>query len=159
MYTQMSFGQALVYLNAGVPCRRAAWQLSFYPDPGGPGNFVFKQVPSEVPAAVIPKMTSLPQQVKDLVTARGLPLRYDNQFALVDLANNVSGWSPSSADALANDWEALHPFAVAGETVGTAKPSDFAKSCLGANGEAAAIRDARGNSCVNREWEVKPLGT
>lgn len=117
MYTNMSFGQALVYLQAGVPCRRSGWR-PITPAVGAP--FVFKQVPSEVPAAIIPKMTSLPQQVKDLVVARGLPLRYDNQFARVSADNEVSGYAPAPEDLLANDWEAIHPFSVAGETVGTA---------------------------------------
>lgn len=120
MYTNMSFGQALVYLQAGVPCRRSGWR-PITPAVGAP--FVFKQVPSEVPAAIIPKMTSLPQQVKDLVVARGLPLRYDNQFAQVSVDNEVSGYTPAPEDLLANDWEAIHPFSTASETVGTAVPN------------------------------------
>lgn len=85
-------------------------------------TFVFMQVPSEVPAEIIPKMTSLPAAVKAKVQERGLPLRYQNQMAIVHPDNNVYGWVPSPTDALECDWIIHEPHVTAGETVGTGKP-------------------------------------
>lgn len=87
----------------------------------GKGLFVFKQVPSEITIAVVPKMQSLPNAVKeefirryDLATDNGnkmmqnnnplLTIRYDFQLAIVDQENNINGWAPSATDALAGDW-------------------------------------------------------
>lgn len=84
--------------------------------------FIFQQVPSEVPEAIIPKMTSLPAAVKEEVIKRGLPLRYQNQLAIVYPDNSVNGWAPSVSDTLATDWSIHAEFVVAGDTVGTATP-------------------------------------
>ena len=115
-----TFGQAIETMKGGRIVSREEW---------GGKMFLFMQVPSEVPAAIIPRMTSLPDAVKDVVAARGLPLRYQDQFALVHLNNDVCGWSPSPSDALATDWQShdgypqfIEGHLIAGETVGTAKP-------------------------------------
>ena len=78
----------------------------------GKGLFVFKQIPSEVPITVVPKMQSLPEAVKDeflrrTETETNYPfdsIRYNNQLAIVDQANNINGWVPSVSDVLADDW-------------------------------------------------------
>jgi len=82
----------------------------------GKGLFVFQQVPSEIPIAVVPKMQSLPEAVKDefarrtehaFETETNYPfdsIRYNNQLAIVDKENNINGWSPSVTDALSGDW-------------------------------------------------------
>ena len=84
----------------------------------GKGLFVFKQVPSEIPMTVVPKMQSLPENVKEEFIRRadnslsegnnvGYPfdsIRYNNQLAIVDQANNINGWVPSVSDVLADDW-------------------------------------------------------
>ena len=124
MKTNQTFGQAVEAMKQGRLVSREGWN--------GKGMFVFMQVPSEVPAAIIPKMTSLPQAVKDKVIARGLPLRYQNQLAMVYPDNNVYGWLASPSDCLETDWciheaptweEQQHEaaYVVAGETVGSAK--------------------------------------
>lgn len=107
-----TFGQAIEAMKQGKMVSREGWAL---------GAFIFMQVPSEVPAEVIPKMTSLPASVKAKVAGRG-PLRYNNQIAFVGPDNHVCGWSPSPSQALASDWIIHEPYVVAGETVGTAKP-------------------------------------
>lgn len=98
------------------------------PDMGD--SFIFMQVPSEVPMEIISRMTSLPPAVKEKIISRALPLRYQNQFAIVGPDNNAHGWTPNSRDILAEDWR-IHDLgaqpvaeghAVAGETVGTARP-------------------------------------
>jgi hypothetical protein len=111
---QMTFGQAVETMQRGQPVRRSGWNGRFL--------WVFMQVPSEVPAAIIPKMTSLPNSVKQIVAERGAPLRYTNQMAILHADNTINGWAPSVSDALANDWSDEPDFVVAGDTVGTAKP-------------------------------------
>ena len=77
----------------------------------GDFEFIFMQVPSTIPATVVPNMTSLPQSVKDefanrfkfsLVRERGI--RYDNQLAFVNSTNTIVGWAPSVEDVMAEDW-------------------------------------------------------
>jgi hypothetical protein len=98
----MNFGDAIKALREGKMVRRNIH---------GDFEFIFMQVPSTIPAEVVPKMTSLPQAVKDefanrftfsLVRNRGI--RYDNQLAFVNADNRISGWSPSVEDAMAEDW-------------------------------------------------------
>jgi hypothetical protein len=95
----IDFGAAIDALRAGKMAQRIGWN--------GTGMFVFRQVPSKVPSAIVPKMSSLPQAVKDVLVARGGDLQYSNQFALVKEDNTINGWAPSSADALATDWTIL----------------------------------------------------
>jgi hypothetical protein len=98
----MNFGAAIDALKAGKMVRRSAH---------GHFEFIFMQVPSTVPAVVVPGMTSLPQAVKDefanrfdtsATRARGI--RYDNQLAFVTADNRISGWAPSVEDVMADDW-------------------------------------------------------
>ena len=87
----------------------------------GKGLFVFKQIPSEVPISVVPKMQSLPKEVKEeferrynvasdngnMIMANNNPLltiRYCNQLAIVHPDNTINGWVPSVSDVLADDW-------------------------------------------------------
>lgn len=114
MIRNQNIGQATEAMKQGLICSREGWN--------GKGLFVFRQVPSQVPTEIIPKMTSLPEMVKAKVAERGLPLTYQNQFAIVYPDNSVHGWAPSSSDALATDWCIHSNHVTAGETVGTATP-------------------------------------
>jgi hypothetical protein len=114
MKTNQTFGQAIEALKQGKIVSRAGWN--------GKGMFVFRQVPSMVPAEIIPKMTSLPQAVKDVLVRRYAPITYQDQFCRVDPDNSLHGWQPSGGDILATDWEIHDEHVVAGETVGTAVP-------------------------------------
>src|SRR6187431_1280925 len=121
MTTNQTFGQAIEALKQGKIVSREGWS--------GKGMFIFRQVPSEVPVSVIPRMTSLPASVRSKVLERDLPLRYQNQLAIVYPDNNVYGWVASPSDVLESDWcihespaEEIEGHIVAGETVGTAKP-------------------------------------
>ncbi len=53
----LTFGEAIEVLQAGGMIARDGWN--------GSNMFVFKQVPSIINKTVVPKMTSLPQSVKD----------------------------------------------------------------------------------------------
>jgi hypothetical protein len=101
----MTFGEAIKLAKEGKMIQRAGWN--------GHGLFVFMQVPASIPVAtVVPNMQSLPLAVKEefltrekeLVTRDVKTLEYNNQLALVDPSNNITGWSPSTSDALATDW-------------------------------------------------------
>jgi hypothetical protein len=99
----LSFGKAIEALKQGKRVQRKGWN--------GKGLFIFMQVPSEVPMDIVPKMTSLPQAVKDEFEDRKhrgentpTTIKYQNQIALVKPDNEINGWSPSTEDALAEDW-------------------------------------------------------
>tara|TARA_B110000259_G_scaffold92019_1_gene106768 strand:- start:2865 stop:3194 length:330 start_codon:yes stop_codon:yes gene_type:complete len=102
------FGFAIKALKEGKMVQRKGWN--------GKGLFVFMQVPAKIGWETIPKMQSLPQSVKDELDYRfdnepisggNLDISYNNQLALVDVSNNITGWSPSTSDALAEDWVVL----------------------------------------------------
>ena len=102
----MNFGDAIQALNEGKRVQRTGWN--------GKGLFVFKQVPAEISKDIVPKMQSLPQSVKDEFQKRFddpdkqiSAIYYDNQLALVNPTNLITGWSPSTPDALAVDWIVL----------------------------------------------------
>ena len=92
----MNFGEALLALKEGMMIARVGWN--------GKDLFIFRQVPAEINKDIVPSMQSLPQAVKGVFKERGMHIYYSNQLALVDSGNNISGWSPSTADALADDW-------------------------------------------------------
>lgn len=95
----LKFGEAISAAKEGKRISREGWN--------GKGMFVFMQVPSEIEIDIVPRMTSLPETVKSEFIKRGLPLKYSNQFALVRQDNSINGWTPSPADALAEDWSVL----------------------------------------------------
>ena len=92
----MTFGEALEALKNGNKVARQGWN--------GKGMFVFKQVPSNIPASVVPGMTSLPKQVKDEFVKRGSGPNYVNQLAIVKPDNTIDSWVPSVSDLFAEDW-------------------------------------------------------
>ena len=109
----LNFGEAIKALNEGRRVQRLGWN--------GKGLFIFRQVPSQVHIDMVPKMTSLPQSVKDEFIRRKkettsdagnaphnhTPIRYQNQIAMVYPDNNIYSWAPSVNDAFANDWVIL----------------------------------------------------
>ena len=99
----VSFGQAIKALKEGKRVQRQGWN--------GKGLFIFEQVPSVVPSEIVPKMTSLPQAVKDEFVRRfetnesdRQGIKYQNQLAMVYPDNNIYGWVASPSDVLENDW-------------------------------------------------------
>lgn len=94
---QVTFAEAVSALKEGKVVSRYGWN--------GKGMMVFRQVPAEISADIIPKMQSLPQKVKDLLAERGAQsISYDNQLALLTAENRINGWAPSVSDTLAEDW-------------------------------------------------------
>lgn len=110
----VSFGKAIEALKQGKRVARSGWN--------GKGMFIFMQVPSQVDMEIVPKMTSLPQAVKDEFNNRYISsenknnksddrlfynsnsIRYQNQIAIVYPNNNIYGWVASPSDILEEDW-------------------------------------------------------
>ena len=91
-----TFGEAIEALKLGKRVARLGWN--------GKGMFVFKQVPSPIPADIVPRMTSLPQSVKDEFVRREQGPNYVNQMAIVKTDGSVDSWVASSSDTFAEDW-------------------------------------------------------
>jgi hypothetical protein len=97
------FGWAKDQMAKGQMVSRTGWH--------GGDMFVFMQIPAVIPKAVVPKMQSLPQSVKDKFQSRfddekkGIDsISYSNQMGIVFPNNEIKGWAPSVSDTLANDW-------------------------------------------------------
>ncbi len=99
MKTNLNFGFAIEALKLGKRIARKGWN--------GKGMFVFRQVPSPIPAHIVPGMTSLPQAVKDEFIKREQGPNYVNQMAIVKPDGSVDSWVASSSDTFAEDWEIL----------------------------------------------------
>ncbi|SED11109.1 Protein of unknown function [Tenacibaculum sp. MAR_2009_124] len=105
----VDFGEAVKALKEGKRIQRRGWN--------GKGMFVFMQVPSSVPAEFVPKMSSLPETVKEAFSRRfdsmskdlkgDADIRYQNQLAMVYPDNNIYGWLASPSDLLSEDWMIL----------------------------------------------------
>lgn len=101
--SNVNFGIAIEAAKQGKRITREGWN--------GKGLFVFMQVPSVIGKEIVPKMQSLPQAVKDEFVRRFESkeeqidsIYYDKQMCLVNPSNLITGWSPSTSDALSNDW-------------------------------------------------------
>lgn len=97
----LDFGWAITALKAGKLVTREGWN--------GKGMFVFRQVPATIGTDIIPRMQSLPDSCKAVFANRGESINYSNQLALVKADNSINGWAPSTADALAEDWQLFEP--------------------------------------------------
>ncbi len=91
-----TYGEAIEHLRKGGVITRPSWN--------GPNMYVFKQVPSKVPAEIVPKMSSLPEAVKRRMMEDGTSPDYQNQMAIVKPDGTIDSWVASSADTFATDW-------------------------------------------------------
>lgn len=97
-------------INRGLMCRRLSWEID---------RFIFRQVPATIDVRnVVPKMQSLPDSVKAEFAVRHnvqlalagddsvdySQINYTEQIANVDQNNNISNYTPTVSDLLANDW-------------------------------------------------------
>lgn len=94
------FGQALKSLKRGKCVARKEW---------GKGCFVVKQINSEIEAPIVPKMQSLPDHAKDVISKSGNGgIHYCEQCLLVypDDTNAAiaTNYIPDWLDMCANDW-------------------------------------------------------
>ncbi|MEH0154010.1 MW1434 family type I TA system toxin [Limibacter armeniacum] len=104
----MNINQVIEALKEGKMLRRPLWEKDF---------FIFRQVPSEIPQEIVPKMTSLPQPVKDEFVRRFNDLdnhqinsiSYNDQIAHVGFSNLITGYNFSVEDTFAEDWTTYQP--------------------------------------------------
>lgn len=69
------------------------------------GQFIYKQIPQKVPIEVMPKMTSVPDRVKQIMAERQQTLNFvDGNFMIVDELGNTSYYLPTGQDLVAKDW-------------------------------------------------------
>lgn len=98
-YQNLSFGEALQALEAGKCVRRESWVGD---------KFVVKQIDSDIPAEVVPKMQSLPDSAKQFIgkTANG-DIHYRNQCLIVKQypsSTVATNYVPDWNDMFAKDW-------------------------------------------------------
>lgn len=101
-YQNLSFGEALQALEAGKCVRRESWVGD---------KFVVKQIDSDIPAEVVPKMQSLPDSAKQFIgkTADG-DIHYRNQCLIVKQypsSTVATNYVPDWNDMFAKDWVVL----------------------------------------------------
>lgn len=95
----MNFQEALQAMNDGYAVRRRNnWPKEYV---------VFAQISQMVDADIIPRMTSVPQQVKDLVLTKGNSLIcYHDQCIMLNVENgDAQYFVPTIANCNATDWE------------------------------------------------------
>lgn len=92
------FSSAVQWLKALGCVRRTSW-----PE----GTFVVKQVPADISSEIIPKMTSLPDSVKNLLLGRSADaaIHYRNQMVQIDRNGIANAWQPNAEDVFADDWQ------------------------------------------------------
>lgn len=91
-----NYGCAIEHMRNGGIISRVGWN--------GKGMYVFKQVPSRVPAEIVPKMSSLPESVKARMLSNETSPDYQNQMAIVKSDGSIDSWVASSSDTFAGDW-------------------------------------------------------
>lgn len=101
-YQNMSFGEALQALEAGKCVRRESWVGD---------KFVVKQIDSDIPAEVVPKMQSLPDSAKEIINkTHREDIHYRNQCLMIvqDTETSVAtNYVPDWNDMFAKDWMVL----------------------------------------------------
>lgn len=99
----MEIGEVRKGLVEGKMFRRSCWQEE---------HFIFRQVPAEIPAGVVPNMQSLPDSVKkfflktfnDVENYQIDAIYYNDQIAYVGFSNSIKGYAFTPEDVLADDW-------------------------------------------------------
>jgi len=101
-YQSLSFGEALQALETGRCVRRESWIGD---------KFVVKQIDSDIPAEVVPKMQSLPDSAKKIINkTHREDIHYRNQCLMIvqDTETSVAtNYVPDWNDMFAKDWMVL----------------------------------------------------
>lgn len=106
METNQTFGQALVAVKEGKLISREGWN--------GKNMFVFKHPEDSIPVTAIKNIKSLPEAVKQKLTAHGETHYFSGEEIKVKFTaylcmfaadgSVVNGWLASQTDMLATDW-------------------------------------------------------
>lgn len=95
-----NFGVAVTLLKNGFVLRRAGWN--------GKGLMVFKQVPTDISAEIIPGMQSVPVEAKRLILESAKHINYTSQCLIYNReTGRADSWVPSISDVFAEDWEVV----------------------------------------------------
>lgn len=101
-YQNLSFSEAFQALEAGKCVKRESWIGD---------KFVVKQIDSDIPAEVVPKMQSLPDSAKKLIgKTADKDIHYRNQCLLVKQfpsSSVATNYVPDWNDMFAKDWMVL----------------------------------------------------
>lgn len=96
----MTFGLAVELLKMGHVLRRSGWNDK--------NLYICKQIPALIEEDVIPKMQSLPKQMKDVILNRRGFISYESQCLIYnENTGRADSWVPSISDIFANDWELI----------------------------------------------------
>lgn len=92
----MTFEQALPYIKEGRVYKRLGWS----------NKVIFRQNNNSVLADIVPKMSSLPQEAKNLIAKEQLAsITYDNQVIMMDTnTGDCKNYIPDWEDIFADDW-------------------------------------------------------
>lgn len=97
-FTDLSFAIAIGLLENGFVVRRKGWN--------GKDIVVFKQVPAHIDHTIIPKMQSLPQSAKEIISDNVGYIDYTSQCLIFNTkTGRADSWVPSISDVFAEDWE------------------------------------------------------
>ena len=88
----MNFGEAIAAIKAGKKAARAGWN--------GNGMFIYYVAANSYPVSGNPGSAVAGYFMDDMVP-------YRHYIALKTAQNDIATWSPSTSDALAEDWEVL----------------------------------------------------
>lgn len=94
----MKFSEIIDGLNDGKSFTREAWIKNI---------FITTQVPQTIAKGIVPRMTSLPDAAKRLISSYGNgELSYHDQVLLVtvDSPSCATSYFPTWEDIFANDW-------------------------------------------------------
>lgn len=95
---RMTFGDAIEVLKQGGVIRRTDWN--------GKDLVVFKQVPAYIDHTIIPKMQSLPQEAKEIISDQVGYINYTSQCLIFNTkTGRADSWVPSISDVFSEDWE------------------------------------------------------
>lgn len=98
--TNLSFEHILFALKGGHRVSRSGWN--------GKSQFIYQTVGNTVSKDFIPKFASLPQSVKDFLSAKGEDIVFNSSLTLYNSSGQMQpGWVPSQGDLTAEDWEIL----------------------------------------------------
>jgi hypothetical protein len=96
----VSFSVAIEAMKQGYPVSRISWNNKQF--------MVIKQVPAMIGKTIIPNMTSLPQQAKDIILDTAECITYADQCILFDVdSGRADSWSPTISDIFAQDWAVI----------------------------------------------------
>ena len=96
----MKFSEIIEALEQGKVVRRAGWN--------GKSIVVFKQVPAQIEASIIPKMQSLPVDAKEVILSTAGHIDYTSQCLIYNMVTGrADSWVPSISDVFADDWSII----------------------------------------------------